>query len=149
MLLLLITTIGSILVIILIPKHISIAEMYTTSFFAPFLAALADFYLDVKLDFYGFFNKGVDWEYLLIFIVIYPAASILFLNFYPYKKHLMNKMTYVLGFSILTTIFEYIASHTDVFYHNEWKLWYSAICYPFLYMLLFLNLKVIRSLQKR
>jgi hypothetical protein len=148
MFLLIITTIGSILAIILIPKRISSLEMYTTSFFASFLAALADFYLDVKFDYYGFFNKGIDWQYLPIFIIVYPSANIIFLNFYPYQKSLKYKILYILGFSMVTTIFEYIVLQTKIFYYNEWKLWYSAICYPFLYMLLFLNLRIIRFLSK-
>ncbi|MGG3561185.1 CBO0543 family protein [Neobacillus rhizosphaerae] len=148
MVLLIITVIGSILAIIFIPKRISKLEMYTTSFFAIFLAAVADIYLDIKFDFYGFFNKGVDWQYLPIFVFVYPAANIVFLNFYPFKKAWMKKVLYIVIWTFLTTGFEYIALHTEVFYHNEWRLWYSFFCYPFLYLILVVNLRFIRFLAK-
>lgn len=149
MVLLICTVIGSILGIIFIPKRITTLEMYTTSFFASFLAAIADLYLDVKLDYYGFFEKGVDWAYLPIFVVVYPAANILFLNFYPFKKSRTKRLLYIAIWTILTTGFEYLSLHTNVFYHHEWKLWYSFISYPFLYWILLMNLRVIRLLAKK
>ncbi|MCP1450171.1 hypothetical protein [Priestia megaterium] len=54
--------------VLVMPKRISWIEMYTTSLFVMFLGSVADIYLDVKYDLYGFFTKGVDFEYLLIFI---------------------------------------------------------------------------------
>ena len=148
MLLLIFTAIGSVLALLFISKRISLLEIYTTSFFATFLAALSDMYLDVKLDYYGFFNKGLDWEYIVIFIFIYPAANFIVLNFYPYKKTFFKKAIYILFCSIVTIIFEYISLKTEVFYYKEWKIWYSAICYPFIYTILILNLKFIRFLNK-
>ncbi|WP_419180451.1 CBO0543 family protein [Bacillus salipaludis] len=122
--------------------------MYTSGIFASFLAAISDIYLDIKLDFYGFFSEGVDWLYLPIFIIIYPAASILLLNFYPFQKSLFHKIIYILGCTLFTTVFEYIALHNKVFYYHQWKLWYSITCYPFLFLILLLHLKLIRKLMK-
>lgn len=149
MILLIIFITVSIVIVLLMPKRLKISEMYTTSYFAVFLASLTDIYLDAKLDLYGFFNKGIDWLYIPIFVIIYPAVNIIFLNFFPYRKPNLNKIIYILIFSILTLIIEYISSLTNVFYHNEWKLWHSAICYPFLYTLLLLNLKLIRRLESK
>lgn len=148
MVLLIIVTIGSIISVIFMPKRISLLEMYNTAFFATFLAAITDMYLDFKLNFYGFFTKGVNWSYLPIFVIVYPAAGILFLNFYPYHKPLINKMIYILACALLTTTLEYLALHTEVFYHNQWKLWYSVICYPIIFKILLLNLRFIRKLSK-
>ncbi|MBS4219024.1 hypothetical protein KHA96_11925 [Bacillus sp. FJAT-49711] len=148
MFLLIIITFASILGIILMPKNVAIWELYFTGLFAAFIAAIADYYLDVKLDLYGFFRKGVDWEYLPIFIVIYPAVSMFIVNFYPYQKPLTMKFIFILGCTLLTTFFEYIALHTNVFYYNHWKLWYSAFCYPILYTVLIFHMKFIRKLTK-
>ncbi|QGQ46382.1 CBO0543 family protein [Metabacillus sediminilitoris] len=145
---LVLVTIGSILAVIYIPKRISSMEMYTTSFFATFLASLADIYLDLKFDLYGFFDKGINWEYIVIFIVIYPAANILILNFFPYKKNIIKQITYILLCTIITLCCEYLSLHTEVFYYNGWKLWYSALCYPVIYTILVLNLHFIRKLNK-
>lgn len=145
MVLLILTTVISILSVLVMPKRIGWMEMYTTSLFVMFLGSIADIYLDVKYDFYGFFTKGVDFEYLLIFI--YPATNSVFLNFYPQGKSLSRKALYITVWVILTTLFEYISAQTEVFYYNEWKTLYSFCCYPFLYIAMVLNLKMIRRLQ--
>lgn len=145
--LLILTTVISILSVLVMPKRISWIEMYTTSLFVMFLGSVADIYLDVKYDLYGFFTKGVDFEYLLIFIFVYPAANSVFLNFYPQSKSLAKKALYITVWVILTTLFEYISAQTEVFYYNEWKTLYSFFCYPFLYIAMVLNLKMIRRLQ--
>ena len=145
--LLILTTVISILSVLVMPKRISWIEMYTTSLFVMFLGSVADIYLDVKYDLYGFFTKGVDFEYLLIFIFIYPATNSVFLNFYPQSKSLAKKALYITVWVILTTLFEYISTQTEVFYYNGWKILYSFFCYPFLYIAMVLNLKMIRRLQ--
>lgn len=139
--LLILTTVISILSVLVMPKRISWIEMYTTSLFVMFLGSVADIYLDVKYDLYGFFTKGVDFEYLLIFIFVYPATNSVFLNFYPQSKSLAKKALYITVWVILTTLFEYISAQTEVFYYNEWKTLYSLFCYPFLYIAMVLNLK--------
>ncbi|MGG0748679.1 CBO0543 family protein [Priestia megaterium] len=145
--LLILTTVISILSVLVMPKRISWIEIYTTSLFVMFLGSVADIYLDVKYDLYGFFTKGVDFEYLLIFIFVYPATNSVFLNFYPQSKSLAKKALYITVWVILTTLFEYISAQTEVFYYNEWKTLYSLFCYPFLYIAMVLNLKMIRRLQ--
>ncbi|WP_372587272.1 CBO0543 family protein [Priestia megaterium] len=92
-------------------------------------------------------TKGVHFEYLLIFIFVYPATNSVFLNFYPQSKSLAKKALYITVWVILTTLFEYISVQTEVFYYNEWKTLYSLFCYPFLYIAMVLNLKMIRRLQ--
>ncbi len=57
--LLILTTVISILSVLVMPKRISWMEMYTTSLFVMFLGSVADVYLDVKYNLYGFFTKGV------------------------------------------------------------------------------------------
>ncbi|WP_367668829.1 CBO0543 family protein [Priestia megaterium] len=147
MVLLILTTVISILSVLVMPKRISWIEIYTTSLFVMFLGSVADIYLDVKYDLYGFFTKGVDFEYLFIFIFIYPATNSVFLNFYPQGKSLFRKALYITVWVILTTLFEYISTQTEVFYYNGWKILYSFFCYPFLYIAMVLNLKMIRRLQ--
>ncbi|PEA37878.1 hypothetical protein CON45_18845 [Priestia megaterium] len=59
MVLLILTTVISILSVLVMPKRISWIEMSTTSLFVMFLGSVADVYLDVKYNLYGFFTKGV------------------------------------------------------------------------------------------
>jgi hypothetical protein len=150
MILLVVTTILLLAAVILVirgPKQVKLSELYTSSFFAICFAVIADVYLDLKLDLYGFFQKGPDWSYLPIFIIDYPAANILFLRFFPFEKSTSKKAVYILGWSLGTLALEQISLHTDLFYYNGWKWWYSAFAYPVIYYLLFLNLKLIRRLD--
>ncbi|WP_147532915.1 CBO0543 family protein [Bacillus marasmi] len=144
MILLIIFTLGALYTIFFVPKRISKIELYTTSLFATLMGTFADMFLDVKLDLYGFFLKGVDWEYILVILFIYPAANILFLNYYPETKPRIGKGLYVIGFSLVTLVIELISLQTEVFYHNGWKIWHSAIAYPFLYTILRLNYLMIK-----
>lgn len=142
-----IVLLAAVILVIRDPKQVRLSELYATSFFAICFAVIADIYLDLKLDLYGFFQKGPDWAYLPIFIIDYPAANILFLRFFPYEKSLVKKAVYILGWSFGTLALELISLRTDLFYYNGWKWWYSAIAYPFIYSLLFLNLKLMRRLE--
>ncbi|WP_409300543.1 CBO0543 family protein [Peribacillus sp. SCS-155] len=135
-----------VVVIIFMPKRISYGEMYVTSYFATFLAAMADMYLDLKWDLYGFFFKGVDLWYIPVFIVVYPAANILYLNFFPHVRSKRKQALYILFCSGLCLLFEWMVRKTILFYYHGWKLQYSAIAYPILFFLLVLNLWVIRKL---
>ena len=148
MILLSITTVASILCMIFVPKRIPIIEIYTTALFATFLAALADLFLDIKFDLYGFFDKGVDWEYIPIFIIIYPAWTFVLVNYYPYYKSFLSKLIYIVIWTLFTAFFEYIALQSNVFYYNGWKLVYSILCYPFIYFLLILNVRFIRKCKR-
>jgi hypothetical protein len=129
------------------PNTVKLSELYSTSFFAIILAFSADLYLDIKLELYGFFQKGVDWAYIPIFLIDYPAANILFLRFFPYKEIKAKKIIYILGWSLGTLALEQIALHTDLLYYNGWKWWYSACAYPVIYLLLILNLVLTRKLE--
>ncbi|WP_042338141.1 CBO0543 family protein [Bacillus andreraoultii] len=147
MALLIITVIFSLGAIVFVRKQITLLEMYTTSLFATIFATLGDLYLDVKLNWYGFFRPGVDWKYIPILLVVYPAFNIVYLNLFPFGKSLLKKAIYILIISFITTGFEYIAMLTEVFYHKQWKLSYSFISYFIIYFLLYWNLLFIRRLQ--
>lgn len=146
--LLLIITATSLLVVLFMPKRISLWEMYTTSLFASMMAILSDLYLDVKFDLYGFFHKGVDWQYIPILVIIYPVAASLIVNFYPYQKNVLQQFFYIFICSAITTLSEYITLQTHLYYYNGWKLWYSALLYPFLYIILILHIKALRKMNK-
>ncbi|GHH97934.1 CBO0543 family protein [Neobacillus kokaensis] len=146
MLLLTVSTIVTLLAVILLPKRIPYLEMYTTYFFTAYLASLADVFLDGKYNLYGFFKKGVDLEYIPIFLIIYPCVSLLIVNFYPFHGSLFRKVIYILIWCAVTLAFEYASLFTGVFYYNGWKFWYSVISYPIIYSLILLNIKVTRKL---
>ncbi|MCM3567185.1 CBO0543 family protein [Neobacillus mesonae] len=147
MILLTVISIVLFLAVMWMPKKIPYLEMYTTYFFTAFLATMSDVYLDAKYNLYGFFGKGVDLEYIPIFVIIYPAYSLLIVNFYPYNKPIYRKVRYLLIWCAVTLVFEYASLFTNIFYYNAWKFWYSIICYPVINALILLNVKVTRNLS--
>ncbi|WP_367593482.1 CBO0543 family protein [Heyndrickxia camelliae] len=136
-------------IIIFSKKRISNLEMYTTTLFALYFEAMVNVYLDLKYDLFGYFHKGVDWATLPIITLLYPAVNILFLNFYPYKRSTFIKALYILLSSIISIFFEWVFLQTSFFYYNSWKLWYSLLLYPIIFITLLANLKLIRFFQSK
>ena len=134
---------------ILIPKKMVRIEILTNILFGLFLQLITDVYLGLKYDFYGYFEEGVDWNSLFYVFGIYPAVITVFLNFFPYRKKWKTKLLY-LGFWILFAYaFEFLFIWSGTFYYSEWRFLYSAILYPFLYLILVcFNLYVKRLLRE-
>lgn len=136
------------LISFLIPKQMTKMEMYATSFFALCFVLIVDIFLDLKLDWYGYFQKGVQAQSLIAIFGLYPSVNIIFLNYFPFKKGLGPKSYYILLWSALIVLFEWASVKSGYFYHNEWKYWYSAIvAYPIILIILSWNLSLIRKFK--
>jgi hypothetical protein len=131
---------------LLMPKKLTAIEIFSTCVFALVLELLTNIYLDLKLDWYGYFKKGVQWQTFIGVIGIYPAVNAIFLNYYQYMRNLIQKFWYIIGCSVFAVVYEWFADVTGYFYHNQWKLWHSAIVYPFLLLILLAVLKFVRKL---
>lgn len=131
----------------LLPKHLTKLEMYSSSLFALLFAVIADKFLDIKYNLYGYFMVGLEWQTFAVAVGIYPAANIIFLNYYPYCQSVLKRTNYVLGWSLFALAFEWASVRAGYFYYHGWTLWYSALCYPPIYYILALNLDLIRKLQ--
>lgn len=133
---------------IFMPKKLKPIEIFSTIFFAMTLQDNADVYLDLKMNLYGYFSKGPQWSVLIAIIGIYPAITTIFLNYYPMANKTFHKLIYIVGWSGFALVYEFWAVKSGYFYHNGWTYWYSAICYPFLFYLLVIVLKVVRKLTR-
>ncbi|SDQ67166.1 hypothetical protein SAMN05216232_3014 [Virgibacillus subterraneus] len=131
---------------ILVPKNISLIEIYGTILISIVLHLLIDIFLDLKYNLYGYFDKGVDSKTLIFTFGIYPAVNIIIVNLYPLVHGILSKTLYILIATIFALSYEVALLFVNIFYHNEWRLWYSAIIYPFLLILLFLNRKFLKHL---
>jgi hypothetical protein len=129
-----------------IPKKLTKIENYTTSTFSLLFGINVDMILNLKYKLYGYFGPGFQWLGLIGEFLYFIAINILFLNLYPYSKSLKVKLLYILTWSILSTIVEWLVEKTEFFNHQEWKLWYSAVLYPFIFVVLAMHLKYIRKL---
>lgn len=98
-----------------IPKNINKIEIYATCFFAFSYGLITDIILDLHYHLYGYIHKGFDWGGLLSTFLYFPSISYLFLNFFPFKKRLLRKIYYVLGWSIFSIIFEWFTLKTGFF----------------------------------
>ncbi|HZG72050.1 MAG TPA: CBO0543 family protein [Chondromyces sp.] len=149
MLLMILTIIVFNIVLYFIPKKLSGIEMYTTSLFAIVLQLTIDMILDVKYGLYGYFSaKVVSLEAFGATFGIYPAVNIAFLNFYPFHQTFVRKSLYIVVWSGFAVLYEWLAIYTDFFYYHGWKLTYSALLYPVLYLILLGNYHFIKSLKK-
>ncbi|WP_375053530.1 CBO0543 family protein [Virgibacillus sp. JSM 102003] len=131
---------------IFVPKNISWIEIYGTILTTIVLHLLIDAFLDLKYNLYGYFDKGVEFRTLIFTFGIYPAVNILVVNLFSFIRGLHSKIIYILIITTFALCYEVALIHADIFYHNEWKLWYSAVIYPFLLILLFLNRKFLKSI---
>ncbi|SFM24653.1 hypothetical protein [Pelosinus propionicus] len=129
-----------------IPKTLTRQEMCATSLLAGMLQINVDVYLDLKYDYYGYFSHGPDFASLIPILGIYPALNIIFLNYYPFTMSWMSKAKYITGWVVFSLIYEWSSVKAGWFYYDEWKLWYSALCYPPIYYILVKNLDIFRRL---
>jgi len=107
-------------------KRMSVSEMYITLLFNHVLQIFTDIIFDIKYDWYGYFYKGTDFLGLIVELGIYPAFIFIYLNFFPYGKKQKTKIVYVLAYSAFALFYEWTSVLSGFFYHNAWKLWYSA-----------------------
>ncbi|MBM6618708.1 CBO0543 family protein [Bacillus suaedaesalsae] len=132
-----------------IPKKIKLYELYTTSIFATLFGLLVDTVLAVKYKTYVLDKPGIQIPPLIGQVVLYFCTNILLLNFYPFNKPLKWRILYVLFFTLLTVVFEFTAYIFGFIKYNEWKIWYSALSYPFLIYFLLLHYKFFLWLVKK
>ncbi|MDP1442536.1 CBO0543 family protein [Priestia megaterium] len=130
-------------------KKLEWIDYYASIFFGLFAAELADRFTD-KYDMYGFFNPYfIEVKTLWVLLGIYPAATMMIINWYPYSRSWIKKIFYIIGWSIFSTFYEYLSLKAGFLYHHKWNLWYSAFSYPFLYAMLFLNLRFFHWLKEK
>lgn len=148
MIVLVIVIAGANLFWLLMPKRLTKAEMLYCSFFAISFQQLTDIYLDLKLNLYGYFGKGVDWGYIFIILGFFPAFNCIFLNFFPFNKSLLRKIIYIAIWTVFCTLYEELSIHLSYFYYHGWSIWYSIPMYPVLFIVNLLSLKVFRRLNQ-
>jgi hypothetical protein len=138
------------LIAILMRKNLTPIEYYSTILFGLFNSEIADRFTD-KYDAYYFFDPWfIELESLWVLLGIYPAAAMIIVNWFPYNGSKYKKLLYLLGWSVFSSFYEWLSLKAGFLHYHHWKLWYSAILYPFLYSTLFLNLRFVKWItQKR
>ncbi|MBS4172139.1 hypothetical protein [Bacillus sp. FJAT-49736] len=135
--------------VFLVPKKLSKSEFYTTSIFAVLFGISVDEVLDLHLNLYGYFKHGFQWQGFIGSFLYFIPTSFFFLNFFPEKKSWKYKVLYFLVWVIFSLCFEWCCLQTSFLYYNGWKLLYSALVYPIIFLCLIGNLKLFRKLNKK
>lgn len=133
----------------IIPKKMKPYEIYTTTIFATLFGLLVDTVIAVKYKAYVLDKPGIQIPPLIGQVALYSSTSILLLNLFPYDKSIKRKVVFIIGFSVCTVVFEFISYKFGFIKYHEWKIWYSAMCYPFLIISLLLHYKFFRWLVSR
>lgn len=116
------------------------------------LQVLFDIIVELKYHGYWYFDKEIDWLGILPHTILIPPVNIMFLNWFPYKGKISQKVTYIIGFVIALLIYEVITLLPEpwgYFYYGWWRLWHAAILNPFLLLILLAYYKWICKLEKR
>lgn len=124
-------------------------EIYVTSLFATVFGLLVDIVLATKYELYLLDEPGIQIPPLIGQIALYFSASIITLNFFPFKKSFKWKIANILCLTIFVMAFEFLSFRVGFIKYNEWNMWYSALCYPFLIYFLVLHYRFFQWLVKR
>lgn len=137
------------LVAYIIPKKMKPYEIYATSLFATLFGLFVDTILAVKYKLYVLDQPGIQIPALIGQVVLYYATNVILLNTFPYEKLIKWKVLHILCFTILAVAFEVISYKFGFIKYNEWKMWYSALSYPFLIYLLVLHFSFFQWLVRK
>lgn len=133
---------------IFIPKRLKAYEMFSASTFVMLLQVVTDVVLNLKYHLYGYFNPGIDLAYYITLLGIFPAFTIIMLNYFPFNKSIKSKVNYILTVTIFCLCFEFLSLKTRYLYYVSWTIWRSAIAYPIAIIVIALYLYVLRKLKK-
>lgn len=100
MVLTIITLIVLVILVIISKKRIKKIDLYSTSLFAVVMAYSVDLILGEKCHLYGYFRPGVSYGDFMIFLGIYPLISMLFLNYFPFRRKARIKAVYIISWSL-------------------------------------------------
>ncbi|WP_164472910.1 CBO0543 family protein [Cohnella candidum] len=133
---------------IFMPKRITWLDIWCIALFSIVVESFSNMALDLKLNLYGYIAPGNQWSGFLP-IFLYPPVNAIYLNYFPFAKTNSRKAAYILAWTAFCLVYEVAALESGFFYYLKWKLWYSALCYPVLLLLVLGSFKFTRWLQRR
>jgi len=132
---------------IFMPKRISWLDIWSIVLLSLLLETFSDMTLDLKLNLFGYIAPGIQWTGFLP-IFLYPPVNSIFINYYPFQRKKNRQCIYILGWTAFCLVYEVAALKSGFFYYISWKLWYSALSYPVLLLIVFWNFKFTRWLKR-
>jgi hypothetical protein len=127
-------------------RNLKFYEIFTTTFFGVWLRLKFDSLFVDHFNFYHYFDKEPSMIVFIFFPIFYFFVNYLVLNWYPKNSSKTLRVLYILLWSAFSLFIEELALRYHMIVYDNWSLFESAICYPFILVLLFSNLKIINYL---
>jgi hypothetical protein len=139
----------SLIIALMLPKRFSPVSITVFAVFTVFISQTVDSLIAVKpFDLYDVSDSSkYEIMDIVIYYLNYPTYTYIFLYFYDkWKLKGIYRILYIIGFSLLSVFFEWLAHLCHVFTYKGWKLWYSPFMYLGTYILYILILHLTQNL---
>ncbi|MBV7504383.1 hypothetical protein KW850_03780 [Bacillus sp. sid0103] len=138
-------------ILLKVRKRLSKSEMLQVWLFSSMFQLLFDVFVSLKYQGYWYFNKGVDWESLPVYLCLVPPVNIIFLNVYPLKSSFTKQFLFFLAWNVIIVIYEVLTLLPEpwgYFHYGWWRLYHSVMINPFLLLILLGYYKLICRLEQ-
>ena len=139
------------LIALKVKKRLTRSEMLQIWLFTSLFQLMFDLFISFKYHGYWYFNKGIDWGSLPVYLCLVPPVNIIFLNIYPLKSTFWKQVSFFLAWNVGIVIYEIITLLPEpwgYFHYGWWKLYHSAIINPFLLFSLMGFYKLVSRLER-
>lgn len=125
------------------PKRLRWREFYLTFFLVGWVGWMADIFMGITLDLFDLGEPNrIGFADVISLGIIPSALSVIFLNYYKDTR----KWFYVIGFTVLSSAFEWVAVQVGYMRLHGWHTWWSIPVYLFVYgVFLPWHLKLLRK----
>ncbi|ANS76789.1 hypothetical protein AWM70_21205 [Paenibacillus yonginensis] len=131
------------MVIVFMPKILSLREIYLTWGWMSFLTLFTDLIFGAVLDLYDFVGPGISFADLFLEAALPASYGIITANFLPEKNS--NFIWYLLGVIVTALLYEWLSLEAGYLVYKGWKLIYSIPVYILGTLFLRWHLRFIRS----
>jgi len=134
-----------------VKKRLTRSEMLQIWMFTALLQLVFDLFVSLKYHGYWYFNKGVDWGSLPVYLCLVPSVNVIFLNLYPLKRPLWKQLLFFLTWNVGIVLYEVLTLLPEpwgYFHYGWWKLYHSVLLNPFLLLILLGLYKLIGRMEQ-
>ncbi|MCE4048197.1 CBO0543 family protein [Bacillus sp. Au-Bac7] len=126
------STVGLLVIMLFfMPKQLTWRENVIVVPIVSYCAWLAHFFIAVKLDYVDFGpSKEVEFTDFALVSLVPPLLTVLYLNFQKNNHYLL----YVIIWTAISFLIEYLLHKAGFMKHFEWKLWHSIPVYFISYL---------------
>ncbi|SFJ04207.1 hypothetical protein SAMN02799624_03142 [Paenibacillus sp. UNC496MF] len=111
----------------LVPKRLSLQEIYVVWLAVAFMTRLCDQFLDLYLDWYDQGGSGIQWQVVVIQCLYPSAIGVIILNYMP--RGVRAFVIYAAAWTAYAMAFEWASVEAHYLKLREWSHWYSIPVY--------------------